>query len=296
MNIVTLLLPDFLLILIGFVLIRVTQWGDTFWAGLEKLVYYLLFPALLFTATARTKLDFGSTGLLLQVALGVTACGILLAWLARPFLKAPPMFFESGVQTAFRFNSYIALAAATRIGGEAGTSMMALIMGFAIPIVNMAAVHALVRKGGGLGRELLKNPLILATGCGLLWNISGVPLPDMIAVTLGRMGAASVGLGLLMVGAGLRLSGLADAKLLAGWFIAVKLLALPLLALVIGRWVGLAPMQLQIVVAFAALPTASSAYVLAARLGGNPPFVAFIVSAGTLLSALSLPFWLSMAN
>lgn len=47
MNVLTLLLPDFLLILLGYVLIRITDWGNNFWAGLEKLVYFVLFPALL---------------------------------------------------------------------------------------------------------------------------------------------------------------------------------------------------------------------------------------------------------
>ncbi|MEO8408812.1 MAG: AEC family transporter, partial [Oxalobacteraceae bacterium] len=36
--------------------------------------------------------------------------------------------------------------------------------------------------------------------------------------------------------------------------------------------------------------------VLASRLGGNGPFVAFLISAGTLLSVLSLPFWLSLVH
>ncbi|MFD2270936.1 hypothetical protein ACFS07_06810 [Undibacterium arcticum] len=36
MTIATLLLPDFSLILIGFILIRVTDWGTEFWIGLEK--------------------------------------------------------------------------------------------------------------------------------------------------------------------------------------------------------------------------------------------------------------------
>ena len=112
MNFVTLLIPDFTLILIGFVLIRITQWGQPFWSGLEKMVYFVLFPALLFVSTARTPLDFQATGNLLQVALTALTCAIALGWLAKPLFRPGPMIFESGVQTAFRFNSYIALAVA----------------------------------------------------------------------------------------------------------------------------------------------------------------------------------------
>lgn len=296
MSIVTILLPDFALITIGLLLQRFTGWGSAFWAGLEKLVYFILFPALLFYATARAQIDLASTGKLLQVALLATAAAIALGWLAKPLFRPGPMLFESGVQTAFRFNSYIALAIAYRLGGDQGTSLMALIIGFAVPICNMAAVYALVHKSGGLLKELAKNPLLVATIGGLLFNLAGLQVPEVIGMTLSRMGNAAIALGLILVGAGLRLSGLHEAKGMAGYLIAVKLLILPAIAYGLGRWIGLSTLQLQIAVMFCALPTASSAYVLAARLGGNGPFVAFLISAGTLLSILTLPFWLLLVH
>lgn len=296
MQIATILLPDFLLILLGFTLVRTTQWGTAFWSGAEKLVYYILFPALLFYSTAKTPFDFASTGRMVQVAMLVVVGGIALGWLAKLLFRPGPMIFESGVQTAFRFNSYIALAAASRLAGDTGTSLMALIIGFAVPVCNAAAVHALVHKNGGLVKELIKNPLLVATACGLAFNFAGLHLPEVLAATLSRLGNASIALGLIMVGAGLRLSGLHEAKGIAGYFIAVKLLALPVLAWVAGRWFGLPLLQLQIVVLFGALPTASSAYVLAARMGGNGPFVAFLISAGTLLSMATLPMWLALIS
>lgn len=296
MSIATILFPDFALILLGFLLMRFTDWGTQFWAGLEKLIYYFLFPALLFYSTARTPFDFSSTGKMLQVALIAVACGIALGWLAKPLFRAPPMMFESGVQTAFRFNSYIALAIASRLAGEQGTTLMALIIGFAVPICNMAAVHALVHRSGGLLRELAKNPLLGATASGMAFNLLGLQLPEIVGATLSRMGNASIALGLIAVGAGLRLSGLHEAKGLAIYFLSVKLLALPLISYALGSWIGLPPLQLQIAVAFSALPTASSAYVLAARMGGNGPFVAFLISTGTVLSVVTMPIWLALAR
>lgn len=294
MAIATILLPDFLLILLGFTLIRVTNWGAAFWSGAEKLVYYVLFPALLFYSTARTPLNFAVTGKLLQTGLMTVGSGIALGWLAKPLFRPGPMIFESGVQTAFRFNSYIALAAASRLAGDAGTSLMALIIGFAVPLCNAAAVHALVHRNGGLLKELARNPLLISTALGVAFNLAGLQLPEVLGATLARLGNASIALGLIMVGAGLRLSGLHEAKGIAAYFIAVKLLALPLVAYGVGRAMGLPLLQLQIAVMFGALPTASSAYVLAARMGGNGPFVAFLISAGTLLSIVTLPMWLAL--
>ncbi|MEB0163996.1 AEC family transporter, partial [Glaciimonas sp. CA11.2] len=121
-------------------------------------------------------------------------------------------------------------------------------------------------------------------------------IPDVAGAVLSRLGNAALAIGLLLVGAGLRLTGVRQAKLMTGFFLTVKLLALPAAALILGRWVGLGALQLQIVVLFCALPTASSAYILAARLGGNGPLVAFLVSAGTVLSALTLPLWLGLLH
>lgn len=296
MNTITLLVPDFLLILIGYVLIRITHWGQSFWTGLEKLVYFVLFPALLFLSTSRTPLDFPATGSLLQLALIVVFSGIALGWLARPLFRPGPMIFESGVQTAFRFNSYIGLAIAYRLGGEAGTSLMALIIGFAVPMANMAAVHALAhRNKGSLLKEMAKNPLLLATASGTLFNLLGGVLPEVAASTLSRMGSASIALGLLMVGAGLKLEGLQEARGISTYFTAIKLLALPALALMLANYFALPPMQKQIAVMFSALPTASSAYVLATRMGGHGALVAFLISASTLISIFTLPLWLSLA-
>lgn len=292
MSIITILLPDFSLILLGWMLFRYAAWGVDFWNGLEKMVYFILFPALLFYATSRTPFDFDHTGKLLETALLASVVGIALGWLAKPLFKVGPMIFESGVQTAFRFNSYIALAVASRLGGEAGTSLMALIIGFAVPLCNMAAVHALAHKQGGLVMALLKNPLLVATVAGVLFNLAGLHLPEVAIATLQRLSNASIALGLITVGAGLRLSEVQRSNGIAAYFIGVKLLILPAVAFAIGRYLALPPLHMQIVVMFCALPTASSAYVLAARMGGDGPFVAFVIAAGTLLSALTLPLWL----
>jgi predicted permease len=207
------------------------------------------------------------------------------------------MIFESGVQTAFRFNSYIALAVAFRLAGEQGTTLMALIIGFAVPVCNAAAVHALASQNKGrLWQEMLQNPLLLATAGGTLFNLCGGSLPEVVILTLTRMGSASIALGLIMVGAGLRFTGLSEARGISAYFVFIKLIALPAIALSCGRWMELPPLQLQIAVMFSALPTASSAYVLATRMNGNGPLVAFLISVGTLLSIITLPFWLGMVN
>ncbi|MFZ6846463.1 hypothetical protein [Undibacterium sp. RuTC16W] len=76
MSVATLLVPDFALIVLGFLLARFANWGGHFWAGVEKIVYYLMFPALLFYTTSRTPFNFTTTGHFLQIAFIATACGM----------------------------------------------------------------------------------------------------------------------------------------------------------------------------------------------------------------------------
>ena len=292
MHTVLLLLPDFALILLGAAIRRWMHLGDHFWSGVEKLVYFILFPALLVNAIMRTRLDLGAAVPLLVTAFAAMAAGMLLGLLPRLWLRMPELRFASMFQCAYRFNSYIALAVAGMLFGRPGIATMGLIVGAAVPFANLVSVWMLARHGEvGLWREVARNPLIWATAGGFLLNLAGFLPPAPLQAFLGRLADASIALGLIAVGAALRLDGTAGARFFSGWLLAVKLLALPLIAVVVGRAVGLSGLNFQIVVLFAALPTASSAYILAMRMGGDGRSVAWLISASTLAAMLSLPLW-----
>ncbi|MBN8494748.1 MAG: AEC family transporter, partial [Burkholderiales bacterium] len=226
-----LLVPDFLLILCGFVLCRWTGLGRSVWDGVERLVYYLLFPVLLFNSILKSPLQPGAT---LSLALGgvtVVLCGVLLAYALRLLPGVDARLHASGAQTAFRFNSFIALALAERLAGPQGLAWTALLIALCVPLCNVAAVWPLARHGGhGYLREIARNPLILATVAGLLANLAGLRLPEAPAAALQRLGLAALPLGLMAVGAGLKFGGLKDAPGLAAALLLIRHAALPLLA------------------------------------------------------------------
>jgi predicted permease len=290
------LLPDFALILLGATLRRALHLGDHFWNGLEKLVYYVLFPALLFSGLAKTPIDWSATAPMLGVAAGAMAAGMLLGLAAR-LLPISPIAFASQYQCAFRFNSYIGLAIAGTLHGAQGIAAMGIVVGFMVPPANMAAVWMLARHGdSGVWRELARNPLILATLGGIAANLGGLELPVMLLNFLGRLGQAAIVLGLLAVGAGLRMTvaGGAVSHAVAGYLLVVKLIAMPAVALLLVRGFNLTGIYADIALVFAALPTASSAYILAQRMGGDGPRVAWLISSGTMLGMLSIPLWLTL--
>jgi predicted permease len=285
-----LLLPDFVLIVAGWVICRYTALGRPVWDGAERLVYYLLFPALLFSAILRNPLQPASAAMLAGSGIAVVGTGIALAFALRRWPGVDARLHASGAQTAFRFNSYVALALSERLAGTQGVAWTALLVALCVPICNIAAVWPLARQGGhGYLRELGRNPLILSTGAGLLCNLAGVQLPELAVITLGRIGAAALPLGLMAVGAGLTLGALRESPGLAAAFLGIRHAVLPTVAVALVIALGMPPAQQAVLVAFAALPTASSAYVLAARMGGNGPFVAGLVTISTLIGMVGLP-------
>ncbi|WP_428424248.1 AEC family transporter [Methylibium sp.] len=292
---ILLLLPDFLLIVVGFLVCRHTALNRPVWESMEKLVYHLLFPVLLFTSIVRNPLSPGEAASLALGGVVTVTLGMGLAFALKRWPGVDPMLHASGAQTAFRFNSYVALAMAERLGGAAGVAQMAVLVAVCVPLCNAGAVLPLARHGGHhLGRELMRNPLILSTLGGLAANLLGLQFPDAVGTTLQRIGQAALPLGLMAVGAGLQLGGLAAAPKLAAALLTIRHALLPAFAMAFGVWLGLPQLQLTVLVAFAAMPTASSAYVLAVRMGGNGPFVAGLVTVSTVLGMFLLPAWIAL--
>ncbi|MBX3635335.1 MAG: AEC family transporter [Rubrivivax sp.] len=295
MSVALLLLPDFLLIVLGFLLCRHTPLNRGIWDGVERLVYYLLFPVLLFHSILRHPMVVGELLPLAAGGMAVVGAGIVLAQGVGRWPGVDARLHASGAQIAFRFNSYVALALADRLAGTQGLAWMALLMAVCVPLANVGAVWPLARQGGqGFVRELVRNPLIIATVSGLAANLLGLRLPEIASTTLARVGGAALPLGLMAVGAGLQFGALREGPRLAAALLAIRHAVLPLLALGLVMLLPLAAGQRTLLMAFAAMPTASSAYVLAVRMGGHGPYVAGLVTVSTLVGMVALPAWLAL--
>ena len=287
-----LLLPDFALILCGFLLCRYTQLNEQIWKAVESLVYFFLFPLLLFHNILKNPLDLGATSSLVGAAICLGAVGIALAY-ALPHMPGlrglNPRQHAASAQIAFRFNGLMGLALVERLSGTPGVQLMSVIIGFCVPLFNVAAVWPMARANDRhLGHALLTNPLILATVGGLLANVAGVTLPNWSSATLQRIGGAAIPLGLMAAGAGLRLGAMRHDKLLSLYLLGCKHLVLPLTAWALAQLLALTPLQTTVLLAFSALPTSSSAYVLASRMGFDGAYVAGLITLSTLLGAASV--------
>lgn len=299
MNYAQLLFPDFSLILLGYLVCRFTQLNRPLWEKVEALVYYLLFPVLLFHSIVKSPLDLQLASKLMAAGWTLGFAGIALAyWLPHtPFLKRyiPGPDHAASAQVAFRFNSFIGLAIADRLAGPQGLQLIAVLIGVCVPLFNVAAVWPMARHAQrGFLSELVRNPLIVATVAGLISNLAGFRMPVWLEPTVTRLGAASLAMGLMAAGAGMQFGALARAKTLAVSVLTIRHLITPVIALLVSRLFALDTTQTTMLLAFSALPTASSCYVLAARMGYDGAYVAGLVTLSTLLGVISLPFALGV--
>ena len=298
-NYAQLLFPDFSLILCGYLVCRYTALNRSVWEKVESLVYFFLFPVLLFHSIVKSPLDLGAASSLIAAGLTLGLSGIALAYsvpwwpgLGRDLDRRQ---HAGAAQVAFRFNSFIALALAERLAGPQGLQQIAVLIGVCVPLFNVGAVWPMARHAQtGFVRELVRNPLIIATALGLSANLLGFRMPVWLEPTVTRIGGASLALGLMAAGAGLQLGSLARDKALSVSLLGIRHLLTPLIALGLTVAFRLDPVQATALLTFSALPTASSCYVLASRMGYDGAYVAGLVTLSTLLGMVSLPFALGV--
>lgn len=287
------------MILCGYLICRYTALNRPVWQQVESLVYFFLFPVLLFHSILKSPLDLQTASSLMGAGLSLGVCAIGLSY-SLPYWPVLGKRLDrrdhaASAQVGFRFNSFIALALAERLAGAEGLLLISILIGVCVPLFNIGAVWPMAKHSNtGFVRELVRNPLIIATSSGLIANLLGFRIPAWLDPSIGRIGASSLALGLMAAGAGLQLSSLRQSQLLGLSVLTFKHLMLPLMAMVLAPLFQLSPVQTTIFLAFSALPTASTCYVLAARMGYNGPYVAGLVTLSTLAGMLSLPFALGV--
>ncbi len=294
MNYAQLLFPDFSLIVCGYLICRYTALNRTVWEQVDSLVYYFLFPVLLFHSIVRSPLDIRAASSLIAAAWAMVVFGIAITYAMAKLPGVNARDHASTAQVGFRFNTFIALAMAERLAGREGVLLVAIIIGVTVPLCNVGALWPMAKHSDvSLSKTLLRNPLILATAGGLVANVLGFSVPVWAEASVTRIGQAALALGLMAAGAGLQLGRVFDStskRIVGTGVLTVRHLIMPLVAWCMLRAFSLNPVQATVLLAYSALPTASSCYVLAARMGYEGSFVSGLVTLSTLLGLASLPF------
>lgn len=295
--------PCFGLLLLGAVLKRRLLPDDRVWAGMEKLVFWVLLPALIVAALAEVdlaRLPLGPMAATIWVALLVgTAISVALA----RALGQGPAALTSVVQGGIRFNNLIGFAIGGALFGAEGLVLAAVATGIIVPCVQLITVltFALVMPPEGAARlapgrlvmQVLCNPLMLACMAGFAIAAFG-GLPPGVKPLVATLGRASVALGLLCVGAALSLASFSDRRPVQAATGALKLIGMPLITWACAMAFGLEGLPAVIAILFMALPTAATSYVMARAMGGDAPLIAAITTTEHIAALITLPLWLML--
>lgn len=291
------LIAVFLVIVAGQVARRWLIRDEAAWQGAERVTYYLLIPALLIETLAKAQLGrvpFIPVASALMLA-NVVTCGLLLALrhrMAERFRVDGPAF-TSIFQGVMRWNAFVGLAIVGNLYGDLGITLVSIAFAVLIPILNVQSIWVLRRYGSGSGgslwRGLIGNPFIIGTLIGLAMNLAGVDLPKPAASALDIVGRCALGLGLLLVGAGLRPADFVPPSAAMVIGVVARLLFIPAVGALAALALGLQGAALGVVIICLAVPSASASYILARQMGGDAPLMAAILTAQTLLSFLTMP-------
>jgi predicted permease len=301
------LVPVFLLIVTGFLLRRWLIREDAHWVGLEQILYYVMFPALLIESLARADLSkvpvLAVGGTLLAAVLLMAALCLALRPVFARHLGADGPAFTSLFQGATRWQTFVALAVAGNLYGDPGLALASVGMVAMIPILNAMSVWVLARYATPTKPDwraviltIAQNPLIWACFVGLALNPLSAWIPQPAHAFVDALGRSSLALGLLIVGAGLRIDELIRPRPAMAVTCALKLVAMPVIAVLIGLSLGLSGTNLSVVACCASVPASSNSYVLARQMGGDAPLMAQILTFQTALAVVTMPVVLGLVS
>ena len=300
--------PVFILIILGNILRRIGVPDLSFWDVNDKLVYWVLIPALLFHHISQINLSssmFYSYGVVILSGLFiVTIVAITLGKL----LGYSPETWSSILQGAARHNAFIALAIAGSLFGDAGLAVGAVFMLLYVPSINIVVISIMVsnlnqpgqtdsKKGiANIFVELIKNPFILAMIAGLIFSLIDSEKIVIINETSGLLGSAALPIMLLTIGAKIKVRDLAlkiTPILISN---SLKLIAFPVIAYFVAKFMGLSQLEVIVAVIFASVPTAASSHALAKQFGGDAQLMTSIITTQVALSFITIPVILAVIS
>ena len=295
------IVPVFAMIALGWTLKWRAFLSDDGWRAVERLTYFVFYPAFLIPAVWRADFVGGSAG---PVALGTVGVALVVAGLtvlAKPLLRISDPAFTSVFQGVIRWNGFVFLPVAAAVFGPTGLGVAAVAFGVLAPALNVVCVLVLARWGAGQGggwrlalSSLARNPIIWACGIGAALNLTGVPKPDLVMGVFDLMGPGAIALGLITAGAGLNFRYAASRPLLMLTVTAIKLILLPIGMYWLTGMLGGDRMAQGLALLAGASPGAAASYVMARQMGGDAPLMAGVVALTTVASAVTIPGLLAL--
>jgi predicted permease len=302
MHVINILAPIFILVAVGAVLRRMRFLDQVFFDGCSKLAYWIGIPCLLLNQIASAKAHLEGAwkvfAVMMVASVVVAALAAMVAYALRLATDRRKTFIHTSFHCNTAFVGLPVIIYALGSGPSSGSLLELASMALAptVPLINIMSVLILngydpSKRGNFLalfGRKIVLNPLVLACLLGLLISALGLALPVALARGLDSLGKMAMPLALLSIGASLNFARVRDNLALAGVAAVLNVMVLPLIGLGLCRLWGLSGAETLIALLFLACPTATSTYVYAQQLKGDPLFASNVIVLSTVLSAFSL--------
>ena len=300
--------PIFLLIMLGYALTRVKLWDEHFLKVANDVCFKCLLPVLLFYNVASANIFEVFNGkLILYVCLCACAlCGLL-------FLVVP-LFVKDNkrrgvmIQGTFRTNFLLfGVPLGLSIGGAEGAVLAAVVASFYVPVINMLSVISLYVFSDAKDKNLkaallgiLKNPLIIGGVSGLVFslirNSIGFEIPVMLDTTLNNIKSTATPLAFLILGGDLKFGSMLRNIHFSALSVLGKTVIIPAVMLTISAALGFKPLEMAILLAVFATPNAVSSYAMARNYEADYELAGEIITLGTCLSIFTIFVFITMAK
>ena len=292
------LFPVFSLLLIGSLLKRLNLTNEMFLKISDRLVYFFFFPVLLFWKIGGAATDqFLDWNLCVAVLVSLAVVYAVSA-LALKLFNISDHKAGSFSQSCYRFNTYIGMAIIYYAFGEEGIKHFGILIGFAIPFINILAVSTLIWYSGkdrSSGRslriffkEIFTNPLVLSCAAGLLYSRTMGEFPAFIENSFRLISSTALPLALISIGGALTMKGLRGNLGVSIVASIIKLLVLPLLGFFILKEFQVTGVPFHVGMIFFTLPTSASIYVLSSQLNSDTELASSAIVLSTIFSFISL--------
>lgn len=305
-EILVIVLPVFLVIGLGFSLKRTELVHSGFIYDLNRLVYYIALPALLFYKIAGADFYASFNARLLGGMVLAISIMFVFSYGFGSLRGYAPATQGAFCQGAFRGNlAYIGLAIIYNAYGEEGFTRAGILLGFLVPYMNVLSVVALIlpqrRESLNMGRflwlqQVATNPLIAASFAGILWSYFGLPLPRIVDRALNIVTGMSLPLALIAIGASFSFQKLRGDLVPAALSAGMKIVLMPAFTALLLLAIGVHGQELAIGVLLAATPTATAAYIMAQQLKCDAELSGAIIMLSTLCSVITYSLALYLLN
>lgn len=300
--------PIFLLIMLGYVLTRVKLWDAHFLKIANEVCFKCLLPVLLFYNVATADI-FAVFNLKLILYICFCACAICgLLFLVIPMFVKDPKRRGVMIQGTFRSNFLLfGVPLGLSIGGDEGAVLAAVVASFYVPVINMLSVISLYSFSDAENKSLktaaigiVKNPLIIGGVSGLIFslirNTIGFEMPVIMDTTLFNIKSAATPMAFLILGGDLKFGNMLRNVKFSFFSVLGKIVLIPAVMLTISALLGFDQLEMAILIAVFATPNAVSSYAMARNYEADYELAGEIITLGTLLSVLTMFVFITVAR